>query len=156
MRLFVYGSLLTPEVLHGLLNRVPACRPATLRGFSRWRVAGENFPAILQTPGGSVDGKLLEDLNEREMGALDYYEDEAYERLTVDVDVVGGSTVSEVNVYVWPLARSAELDVGGEPWRLDEFRETVEDFVADVVIPCRQEYEAELAAGASPRNCSPL
>jgi len=38
---FVYGSLMSPEVLKELLGRVPVLVPGTLTGYRRWRVPGE-------------------------------------------------------------------------------------------------------------------
>lgn len=35
---FVYGSLMSPEVLKELLGRVPVLVPGTLAGYRRWRV----------------------------------------------------------------------------------------------------------------------
>ena len=95
--LFVYGTLLADEVLAGLLSRVPAKRPAILRGFSRYCVRGQDFPAILRTPelaSSHVEGALLQGLLPREQRALDFYEDELYEKTSVTVRLLGGAEAS--------------------------------------------------------------
>ena len=151
-KLFVYGTLLAPEVLQGLLRRVPDHQPALLHGFSRWAVAAyPTIPAIIQTAGGSVSGHLLESLSEREMRALDFYEDDGYERLVVEVLCRGDGFVSETVeafAYVWPSHQAGELAVG-ESWSYEAFRdERLERFVADVVLPCRDDFEAQDARGS--------
>lgn len=56
---FVYGTLMAEEVLKLLIKRVPANKPATLAGYSRHRVKGQVFPAIIPaTPQDSVKGKV--------------------------------------------------------------------------------------------------
>jgi gamma-glutamylcyclotransferase (GGCT)/AIG2-like uncharacterized protein YtfP len=56
---FVYGTLMAEEVLKLLIKRVPANKPATLAGYSRHRVKGQVFPAIIPaTPQDRVQGKV--------------------------------------------------------------------------------------------------
>lgn len=47
---FVYGTLMAPEVVQTLIRRVPPMRSATLHGYTRYRVKGEVFPAIVPDP----------------------------------------------------------------------------------------------------------
>jgi hypothetical protein len=42
---FVYGSLMSPEVLEALLGRVPALVPGSIRGYQRYRVPGQGEPS---------------------------------------------------------------------------------------------------------------
>ena len=75
--LFVYGSLMAEEVLVELLGRMPACRPASISGFSRKCLRDEPFPAVIRArPGDVVDGFLVEGLSQRDLRALDFYEDD--------------------------------------------------------------------------------
>ena len=146
-RLFVYGTLLAPEVLEGLLRRVPSHKPAVLHGFSRWKVAEyPTIPAIVRSTGGTVEGHLLEGLDGRELRALDFYEDDGYERLLVEIEC--SSHKVEANAYVWPAEHTDQLTVG-EGWSYEEFRdERMAEFVTDIVLPCRDAFEAEDAPGA--------
>ena len=75
---FVYGTLMSPEVVKVLIHRVPAMQPALLRGFHRCRVKGEVFPAIVaaERRGGDIEqpvvhGQLLMELTQTEVDALD-------------------------------------------------------------------------------------
>jgi gamma-glutamylcyclotransferase (GGCT)/AIG2-like uncharacterized protein YtfP len=82
--LFVYGSLLFPEVMRVLLGRVPNTTPATLAG---WRVAalpGRVYPALVRAEA-LARGQLVTDLTPKEWQTLDAFEDTVYDlrRLTL-------------------------------------------------------------------------
>jgi len=82
--LFVYGSLLFPEVMRVLLGRVPASVPASVAG---WRVAalpGRVYPALVAGEA-IAKGQLITDLTLSEWRLLDAFEDDIYElrRLTL-------------------------------------------------------------------------
>ena len=85
MTIFVYGSLMAGEVLHGLLGRVPAMRGgAVLPGYVRHRLRGEVFPAIVPAPGSSVAGLILDDLTVDELRWFDWFEVTLRRRRTQD------------------------------------------------------------------------
>jgi Gamma-glutamyl cyclotransferase, AIG2-like len=76
--LFVYGTLLFPEVLVALLDRVPGTAPASAPG---WRVAalpGRPYPGLIPG-GGPARGLLLTDLRQDEWRTLIAYEGELYD-----------------------------------------------------------------------------
>jgi gamma-glutamylcyclotransferase (GGCT)/AIG2-like uncharacterized protein YtfP len=82
--LFVYGSLLFPEVMRALLSRMPNMTPATLAG---WRVAalpGRVYPALVRAEA-LAKGQLVTDLTPKEWQTLDAFEDPVYDlrRLTL-------------------------------------------------------------------------
>lgn len=143
-RLFVYGTLLAPEVLVALLGRLPAQKPAVLHNFARWRLREfPEIPAVIQTEGAKVYGNVLEDLGQTELRLLDYYEDEGYVRKLVNVVDESGGQI-EANVYCWPADSPSHLAVG-EDWSFEEFRrDRLADFVDDVVAPCREAFESEV------------
>jgi gamma-glutamylcyclotransferase (GGCT)/AIG2-like uncharacterized protein YtfP len=147
--LFVYGTLMADEVLVALLGRAPARRQARIHGFVRGCVRGEAFPAVLRAGAEqSVDGLLIENLLPRELEALDFYEDEGYERITIPVTTADG-TVVEAMMYLWPQAQADEVD-RDRAWSYADFRETrLESFVRDIVVPCAAEFEEEERAAAA-------
>ena len=145
--LFVYGTLMAPEVLGGLVHRVPALRAVKLRGFHRWCVKDATFPAILKAPANDiraqVHGLLLEDLTAKELRCLDYYEDEAYERQRVCVECAETGEQLAANAYVWPAALDQQIAIGME-WHYDDWRrDTMASFVRDVVEPCGRAFEEQ-------------
>jgi hypothetical protein len=63
--LFVYGSLLFPEVLQALLHRVPDQSPAAAVGWRVVALPGRVYPTLV--PGeGSASGLLMIDLHGEE------------------------------------------------------------------------------------------
>ena len=140
--LFVYGSLLSEEVLHGLLRRLPTRRPARLDNYTRVAVRGECFPAVLHRPAAKmfVDGVLLLDLLPREVRLLDFYEDEEYERVSVSVTVGDPTELVQADVYAWPATAAHLLDLE-RPWSFEAFRTTQHEFIRDVVVPLRDDFE---------------
>jgi hypothetical protein len=92
--LFVYGTLLFPEVQRALLLRVPTRRPATAAG---WRVAaleGRIYPGLVAADG-SASGALLLDLTPSEWRVIDAFEDDEYELRPIVVD-----TATNARAYV--------------------------------------------------------
>lgn len=58
---FVYGTLMAEEVVKVLIKRMPVNKPAVLRGYTRYCVRGQVFPAIVPTPelpDAKVQGKV--------------------------------------------------------------------------------------------------
>lgn len=147
-KLFVYGSLMAPEVVQTLLRRMPSKiqDPAFIHGFTRHPVRGCAFPGLVRslTPSSRVEGLLFEDLTVKDMEILDWFEDEAYEKIVVDVHVQGDNSVVgsvvQALVYLWshPLE---ELDVDSS-WCYRTFREQkLSSYIDDTVQPCRDELD---------------
>ncbi|GFH13161.1 GGACT domain-containing protein [Haematococcus lacustris] len=81
---FVYGTLMCEDVLTRLLRQVPVMQPAALQGYTRYKVQGAVYPAILPTNSAAkVEGQVLFELSEGELNILDQYESYEYERRSV-------------------------------------------------------------------------
>jgi len=108
--LFVYGSLLFPEVRAALFQRQPLAAAATGHG---WRVAelkDRNYPGLV-TAECSVEGLLLTDLTAAEWRMIDAFEDELYDlqELSLVGDQHGWSYVCAQTQDVEPSDWDAEL-----------------------------------------------
>ncbi len=83
--LFVYGTLLFPDVQRALLGRVPRSTSTTASG---WRVAalrGRSYPGLV--PGNSaVTGLVLLDLNPDDWRIVDAFEDDIYDLQRIRLD----------------------------------------------------------------------
>ncbi|CAI5496442.1 unnamed protein product [Closterium sp. Naga37s-1] len=77
------------EVLHALLDRVPASAPARLPNFTRHSIKGRQYPAVVPKAHDSVMGKLLLNLSPPEMNLFDAFEDVEYVRSTQPVTLQG-------------------------------------------------------------------
>ncbi|MEQ8703547.1 MAG: gamma-glutamylcyclotransferase family protein [Phaeodactylibacter sp.] len=115
--LFVYGTLLFPEILATLLNRVPHHIESTLIDHRRFAIHDgpkvRPYPAIFPEPGAVVSGHLLPDLSPRECQILDAYEGADYAKTTGQVKKAGQWT--EAEVYIWRADKRGQLRDSWEP-----------------------------------------
>jgi gamma-glutamylcyclotransferase (GGCT)/AIG2-like uncharacterized protein YtfP len=152
--LFVYGTLMSPEVVNVLLGRVPPHEPAVLRGdFARHPVRSRVYPGMVfvnsrkNEGAAAVHGLLYSQLSPSEMERLDWFEGDTYKRIDVTVETVadgnrGSSSkpLVTVNTYVWSNPID-ELDVS-QDWSYNHFRtQYLERFLQDTVQECRDELE---------------
>jgi gamma-glutamylcyclotransferase (GGCT)/AIG2-like uncharacterized protein YtfP len=92
--LFVYGSLVDPTCLDGVLGHRHAGErlEARLPGYRRMTREGFEWPFIVAAAGASVDGILLMDLSPYDLDVLDRYEEVEfgiYRRVPVEVEAWG-------------------------------------------------------------------
>ncbi|BDA40600.1 AIG2-like protein D [Coccomyxa sp. Obi] len=98
---FVYGTLMSEEVVMTLIKRAPKQQPARIRGYRRHRIKGFIFPAIIPaTESDEVNGLVLYDLSEKEMEVFDEFEGEEYYKADA-VPILDDGTQVEASVYVW-------------------------------------------------------
>lgn len=115
--LFVYGTLMVPEIMSAVCGHAGIPVAARLAGYRRGRMAGEVYPGIEPCPGEAVDGLLYRSLSRAELIRLDRFEGAEYERLGVRVMLDGGPHQAQTYVVV-PPHRSA---ITRDPWTLDVF-----------------------------------
>jgi hypothetical protein len=72
--LFVFGTLLDPDVRMAVISRGTDGIPASLAGFRRCTVAGESFPMLVPDPASVVSGLLIEGLTELERQRVQFFE----------------------------------------------------------------------------------
>lgn len=144
---FVYGTLMSPEVLRILIGRIPKMVvPAVARGHVRHPVLQHVFPGMIssQQQQQQTEGVVLVDLTVTEMQVLDWFEGEEYVRRTITVECQC-SVKREVETYLWNNPVS-ELAVDQE-WDYQHFRKTDLDwYLANSVRPSRLEMD-ELGVG---------
>jgi gamma-glutamylcyclotransferase (GGCT)/AIG2-like uncharacterized protein YtfP len=112
MRVFLYGSLMDPEVfarVAGTAAPVEAARPALLPGWRRVFLRGMPFPTLLRDPKAAVDG-LLAAIPQRLLPPLHAYEGPLYRFLSVRVLSEG----APVAARAW-IARPDRADAT-RPW----------------------------------------
>jgi hypothetical protein len=100
MHVFAYGSLMFAAVWTRVVAGCYRSTPASLAGFRRWRVRGEDYPCLVRSvdedgdrDGGHpapVDGVLYLDVAPADIAALDAFEGADYRRIEVPVTVGGG------------------------------------------------------------------
>lgn len=118
-RLFVYGTLEFPEVVHKVLGTVLAGETARLRGFARYLLINRDYPGIVKDAGSETDGVLYHGITPKHLRALDRYEDIIYDRQRVQVVDARGDTVGAW-AYVIPLRHRHLLT--HRPWQRNSFK----------------------------------
>ncbi|GAA3764696.1 gamma-glutamylcyclotransferase family protein [Salinactinospora qingdaonensis] len=109
--LFVYGTLLFPEVLHALIGRKPESVMASAPGWRAAVLYGRPYPGLVPADG-AVTGRLLMGLEPEEWRVLDAFEGEEYEPRRIELaDGRPGW------VYVWLDPES----VATEDWSAEQF-----------------------------------
>lgn len=134
MNLFVYGTLMFPEVRRRVAAREFRWTTATLAGYRRGRVRGEVFPAIAAaSPQDVVRGEILFDVSRAELALFDAYEADFYVRRTVEVVVEAGLALCEAYVVPERWEGGAWADGAWDPnWFR---REALDAYVAH--LDCR-------------------
>lgn len=97
--LFVYGTLLIPEILKKVTGREYRFVKAALYGYSRFAVKDCDYPAIIESKEGVVPGSLILNVDDSAMNALSVYEGDEYVKKEVEV-FVNHSKFKAV-VFVW-------------------------------------------------------
>jgi len=115
---FTYGSLMFPSVWNTLVCEVLSSDVATLSGYARYRVHGEEYPIAVPVTGCSIQGRLYQGVSLLALNRLDTFEGEWYRRVSVDVMVTGGKLV-EAEAYV--LNPAFESIVNPVAWNKSTF-----------------------------------
>lgn len=103
--LFVYGTLLSPDVMRRVSGELPPALPASLPGFVRGNIAGEPYPAIVRSDGSRVEGRLYTRVKPGSLARLDRYEGSLYRRRLVVVDTAEGQRLAHVYALAPACAR---------------------------------------------------
>jgi gamma-glutamylcyclotransferase (GGCT)/AIG2-like uncharacterized protein YtfP len=111
--LFVYGTLMFPEVLDVLLGRTPDMAPAALDGWRAAALADRVYPGLVAAnrPGVAAAGRVLLGLDDQERVVLDAFEESIYERRSVVL-----ADGRRASTYVW-LDTTAVLAHDWDPTR---------------------------------------
>ena len=85
MNLFVYGTLMFPEVWRRVAGGEHRRQSATLRNYAAYRVRGEPYPVLAPAPGATVSGAIVYGVEDDVLTRLDAYEGDLYVRIDVEV-----------------------------------------------------------------------
>jgi gamma-glutamylcyclotransferase (GGCT)/AIG2-like uncharacterized protein YtfP len=120
MNLFTYGTLMVPEVWQAVVGREFATVRGEVQGFAVYRVRNSVYPVMVEAPPEScVAGLIYLDVDEAALAALDDFESELYDRVSVNA-LVASSETMPCHAYVLP-ARRAHFATN-ESWELSRFR----------------------------------
>ena len=82
--LFIYGTLMDPEVQKQVIGRTQKPTTDVLEGYRKLNItiSDERYPIVVRHEEGKVDGQVIE-LTEQELKAVDEYETQSYRRVNV-------------------------------------------------------------------------
>jgi len=127
---FVYGTLLFPEVVKGLTGYSFQTIEATLNGYHRCTVKNSDYPAIVKKPGSQVDGKILLNLDNRSYEILRFFEGDEYQCISVDVQTANSKYTA--CVFIW-MGANEMLEKAD--WNPELFKKNGLTDYLDFVIP---------------------
>lgn len=132
---FVYGTLIFPKIIFTLTGKNFETKNATLEGFCRYKIFDgdkpREYPAILETKNGKVEGKILFNVDKESLNILDFFEENDFERKKAKVLL--DEIEIDVFVYVWnPKYDKEKLRLNWEP---KEFEEKYLEYYLSKVIP---------------------
>jgi gamma-glutamylcyclotransferase (GGCT)/AIG2-like uncharacterized protein YtfP len=133
--LFVYGTLLLPEIMQRVTGQRYFYQPADLHDYARYQVRGKRYPAIIHQPGELVQGILYINVSPVAWQRLDDYEDHFYVRELVEVQTVSGES-ARAWAYVIPPSQQQRLSP--RDWSLSQFRQRhLREFLQHLESGCR-------------------
>lgn len=153
---------MSQEVLQTLLGRIPEMDPRSAflpPEYSRHPVKGRVFPGVIEAKANynnteRVKGILLSGITPKELEIFDWFEDVAYERCTVNVelqqqasseDSSSSSSVDDTidaDLYLWK-AGDHLLDLESS-WSFEDFcTHKLPWYLRSTVQPCRDEYDRQ-------------
>ncbi|GLY19390.1 gamma-glutamylcyclotransferase [Kineosporia rhizophila] len=131
--LFVYGSLLFPDVVQVLIDRDATRTPATLDGWQVIALPDQPYPTIITADGATATGQLFTDLTVAEWQTLDAFEAPTYALTRVET--------SAGPAYVYASPANHALTPG--EWDVEAFGSEQLPNYLDRCRAWRQRYEAQ-------------
>lgn len=130
MNVFVYGSLLFPEIADGLCGQKLKSEDATLSGFSRFALKGADYPAMIPENNSTIKGKVLLNLDQDAFYLLTFYEGDEYEIAPVKVETSSG--IINAIVFVWIGGNELLEDFD---WDKEHFEAESLEFYRHEIVP---------------------
>ena len=128
MNLFVYGTLMVPEVMSAVCGHRRRGQLATLPGYRRRQIVNEVYPAIVPCAVDQVQGICYSGLDAAQGRLLDSFEGDMYRRHKVTIDTAAGVQ----SAYTYVLESRFRMRFSQEPWSLESFVAThLDAFVRD-------------------------
>lgn len=135
-QVFVYGSLLFPEVVEALTGTAFSVKEGFLPDFKRFAVIGADYPAIVYSKGSFVTGKILQHVDDRSLEILKFYEGDEYDCISAFIHTENETT--KALVFVW---KGDKVQLNGH-WDENHFKETsLEDYIRKVAPATRMGFD---------------
>jgi len=127
--IFVYGTLLSSEIVKKLTGKSFKTFAAVLPGYQLYRVKNCDYPAIIQNEDSETKGLMLENTDDSSLAVLSFYEGDEYEKKKVTVYVNGKPEAALA--FVWAKENEFLTDEG---WDFREFEKNNLEHFLNVVV----------------------
>ena len=102
---FTYGSLMFPVVWDRVVQGHYRSSEASIQGFQRLRIRGEQYPALIINPNaGSLTGRVYFDVSASDITRLDHFETSDYARVSIAVTIAGKALAADAYLTLKPEA----------------------------------------------------
>lgn len=128
--IFVFGTLLSSEIVTKLTGKLFKTCKAVLPGYQLYRVKDCDYPAIIQNDNSVTRGLLIENLDELSLDIISFFEGHEYEKKKVTVLTDGKPEIALA--FVWMKGIEFLRD---EEWDFQEFEKNSLEFYLNDVIP---------------------
>lgn len=119
-RVFVYGTLMIPEVMTAVTGKYFNTSASVLRDYTRRSLRDRVYPGIRKSMHASVQGYVYQKVDGHSLALLDAFEGEEFRRIRVNVTIAGGKRQP---AYAYVIrARYVKLMML-EDWDLQRFME---------------------------------
>lgn len=122
--LFVYGTLLFPDLVRALIGRVPDRTTAAVAGWRAAALPGRAYPGLVRAAGATARGLVLTGLTAAEWQVIDAFEDGGYD--LTELELVDGRRG-------WAYTWADDIAPLPEDWSAEEFAAR---HLADYVARC--------------------
>ena len=89
--LFAYGTLMCEDIMRNVSGCLLSCSPGILKGYSRWSVKGQHYPALVLDETGRVEGVVYQNVPQAAWTRLDRFEGPMYTRELVPIELNDGA-----------------------------------------------------------------
>lgn len=128
--IFVYGTLLSSEIIKTLTGKSFNTTTAVLLGYKRYCIKDGDYPAIIYSEDSDTTGKVIENVDDLSLDIISFYEGDEYEKKKVTVLLNG--QLKDVLTFVW-VGRTEILEDRG--WDYPYFQKNFLDEYLNFVIP---------------------
>lgn len=129
-KLFVYGTLMIPEIFKKVTGREPDFQHGKLRNYRRISLQNRYYPGLIYEQDDSTEGFLVIINDEREWNILVQYEGSEYKLNEVEVEMQNSS---KEKAWVFTLNENYHCIAIDETWYLHKFIEcNLQQYLDDV------------------------
>ena len=124
MNVYTYGSLMFPEVMEALTERIFKFEDLRLYGFKRFKLKEKKYPGVIENENAFLSGRVWFDLDRQSLEILDAFEDKIYQRRTVSIET---GEKGSIDTYLYVVTPDYVNLLEKSDWDFDFFRENYLD-----------------------------